>query len=322
MSRGVARKWRICRSSMGTSRRRSRPSSRRSSRKFWGVAAQSFAQARDSRAGTLARTLVDPFGVLDPLLKGRLAAPDRDDRVQLATPPGRDARGRRARRGGHSCRSCPSTSSARRSPSSATCVAEPGRRVKRASRRIWRCCWSGGSAVGARLPVYWPHTPTAALPPRGRDGHRRLLPGPSASCRDLSLLSLVFLFLGRVTRTATVRSLLRHRSAGPSARPSPRRRARRGRPAALRVGIWSGDVGSGAGAGTSKRDSRGRGRRSHAEAGRAPVVAAPAGAGRRRGRRVFLRGLVVSRDLSHERRPHNLLDNSFFDPEGLGDRGS
>ena len=46
---------------------------------------QSFAQARDSRAGTLARTLVDPFGVLDPLLKGRLVAPDRDDRVQLAT---------------------------------------------------------------------------------------------------------------------------------------------------------------------------------------------------------------------------------------------
>ena len=27
----------------------------------------------------------DPFGVLDPLLKGRLVAPDRDDRVQLAT---------------------------------------------------------------------------------------------------------------------------------------------------------------------------------------------------------------------------------------------
>ena len=46
---------------------------------------QQFAQARDSRAGTLARTLVDPFGVLDPLLKGRLVAPDRDDRVQLAT---------------------------------------------------------------------------------------------------------------------------------------------------------------------------------------------------------------------------------------------
>ena len=41
--------------------------------------------SRDRLAGTLARTLVDPFGVLDPLLKGRLVAPDRDDRVQLAT---------------------------------------------------------------------------------------------------------------------------------------------------------------------------------------------------------------------------------------------
>lgn len=46
---------------------------------------QSFAQARDSRAGTLARTLVDPFGVLDPLLKGRLSSPDRDDKIQLST---------------------------------------------------------------------------------------------------------------------------------------------------------------------------------------------------------------------------------------------
>jgi len=45
----------------------------------------SFAQARDSRAGTLARTLVDPFGVLDPLLKGRLSSPDRDDKIQLST---------------------------------------------------------------------------------------------------------------------------------------------------------------------------------------------------------------------------------------------
>jgi hypothetical protein len=28
---------------------------------------------------------VDPFGVLDPLLKGRLSSPDRDDKIQLST---------------------------------------------------------------------------------------------------------------------------------------------------------------------------------------------------------------------------------------------
>ena len=89
-----------------------------------GLTRQSFAQARDSRAGTLRWTPWTP-SALDPLLKGRLVAPDRDDRVQLATlSQGRGAGGRRARRGINARRlpSCPSTSSARRSPSSATCA--------------------------------------------------------------------------------------------------------------------------------------------------------------------------------------------------------
>jgi len=54
--------------------------------KALGAAARaSFARARDSQMGTIAMTAVDPFGILDPLLKSRLVAPDRQDRLQLAT---------------------------------------------------------------------------------------------------------------------------------------------------------------------------------------------------------------------------------------------
>ena len=45
----------------------------------------SLATARKSRAGVLAATLVDPFGILEPLAKSKLLAPDRDDKVALAT---------------------------------------------------------------------------------------------------------------------------------------------------------------------------------------------------------------------------------------------
>jgi predicted unusual protein kinase regulating ubiquinone biosynthesis (AarF/ABC1/UbiB family) len=46
---------------------------------------ESFANARDSEAGQLAKRLVDPLGILDPLLQGKLVAPDDDDIEQLET---------------------------------------------------------------------------------------------------------------------------------------------------------------------------------------------------------------------------------------------
>ncbi|KAH8060161.1 hypothetical protein JL722_5121 [Aureococcus anophagefferens] len=54
--------------------------------KLLGASARtSFAEARKSRAGVLAATLVDPFGVLEPIAKSKLLAPDRDDKMALAT---------------------------------------------------------------------------------------------------------------------------------------------------------------------------------------------------------------------------------------------
>ena len=287
---------------------------------------QSFAQARDSRAGTLARTLVDPFGVLDPLLKGRLVAPDRDDRVQLATLsrvatraggelgaavnslselPVDEQREALAELGDLLWRNRAGASKASRRI--AALLLEQGREGLRARKRpVYSCSCS--ISIGAAG-----YTHSMLLPPRRR--------------RDMARHSFRFLSsLGDWSRSCD-RDRDRDLSSatGPSFLGSPLRR--RGLRASASARAASRAPKSGSGAATSAmarrrasarlprwRGRRSRGRRAAADpkSSGAPVVVR-SGARCRRGRHpcdVVIGEHVAQPRSEPWRRPHSLLDDS------------